>query len=845
MNEGFKTVTPKEISEIAERARARIRVALALKKEGIEITETQPGAGKNGEDLFLLSKKTATEGTEFIGGKSFSEIVTLLSQLEQARSKKLDFDLTGADKPIEKVDFDPTQEPVLSRDSVPVKPLTPADFDSTQPFLDSSSAVDVRHIVSQEPIALTQEKIASIVASNVQDMESLSSKPFDRTREIEEDPDTDAPNNIRSAEELSKSPVEEQVIYRDIVLPQKSKLNEEKESRVSVRIDPEVLFDQNFGISSEQLESIPGYEKLSELQKHVVFKNLQEYADQGRMPYVGVVYEGMFSVLGNISEKIPARGSKGMEAYGTVLGQFITGMATHGPKVFEQEGEILPGFIDLDLQGRREHRGELVAAMKSLNQSAGILSRTPASWLDDGIGTHSKDESRVMKFFKGRFSGARKNYNIYTERQKSYENAKSELSMTMRGAGFSESEIVRSFIESDKKVFELQFVQTSPDAVEAVQNIEDKNVWKDVGKSMVKTSKTVGTALAYFGLGFLGRTALTGVLGIAAAPTVAATLAGTRSWNRAAAELRERDRGARMGMTDSSSEALNIIPAQQIVNIGGEEREVGAIYKLKVLIEEFNSLPSDVSDTDRNELLSRIRTRTQYVEDKLKLNRIQFGSLKERPLHIANLFETLGMAQLITQEYNTMPKSALEEKLSKVLFVREDVLQNKRRRLQTKKVAWNAFRAGAFAVAGSYVAGLFEGESKNNGSIERETQPVPEVSEETSRVIETEVGGERLGTYTVQKGDTLSKIMSERIPSIAVLGDTHAQENAMQNIFRSVAPEELKAIGIQSGNVDRINVGDTIDMDLLLQSVESQRSTIDAARESFGTEPKWNNYQAK
>jgi hypothetical protein len=633
-------------------------------------------------------------------------------------------------------------------------------------------------------------------------------------------------------------------------VPKKSE-NEKHETRTQSPREKffDTRFSTEFGITKEAWKTIEGHDTLSLAQQKLVLENLRELSNRDT-PFMKGIWEGIKAKLGRGGES---------EDHLTTLTQLVRGVVLYGPKVHEDEetGELFPDFVDINKPPRSE-RKEYKTAIDALNRHAHVLAKTPASWLEDGIGTHSERESRAMSFIKEHLSPARKKYNEYQRILNSYEASKKALAQVLGGSGYSPSEIAQKLVEIDGKVYGLQFQQTSPEAVEEIKRIPDTGMWKEVMKSLCSTSN-----IGYMGLGYVGRTALAGALGIFAAPAVSATIAGGRSWNRTAAELRERDRGARSGVRDTSQEALNIVSAEMTMNIGGEKREVGVTQKLQKLLDKYQALNAKEDsmtpqnfEKEKNTILNHMRARVSYVEDKQRLNRISYGNKEEHAVQMTKLYETLAFAKIIlADQYNVEEKSELERRLHMVLFFREQRIQKRRRTLQTKKVAWNALRAGAFAYAGGELAekvrewdpgtkldslvkdynvdrvqvegGLKLDQVSATDTSDTSTPSVAESVSKTPEIPETP-------PYTIKSGDTLSGILKEQIPEIKNLGGGKAQENAIANILRGLSSEELKEIGIKSGDVNLIRPGDTINLDMLEDSIKSQQGVIDSAIARFG-----------
>ncbi len=625
-------------------------------------------------------------------------------------------------------------------------------------------------------------------------------------------------------------------------------------------------FESEFGVTKEIWEQIPGSEKLSPAQQKLVFENLREFNERDKAPFLKHAWEGIVEKLGRKKDVGPT-----LDA----LSRLVESAALYGPKVHEENGELLTDFVGIEIP--REHRKEWKQAFDALNAAAHRMSKTPASWQEDGIGTHSAQESKMMSFIKDSFSPSRKRYKEYQEIQASYEASKKELSRVLEAAHVDPIIIADRLVHIDKNMYMLQFQQTSPDAVEAIKDIPDANMWKMVGKSLCSKSN-----LGYMALGAVGRTALAGAMGVFAAPVTSAAIAGGRAWDRSAAEMRERDRAARMGARDTSGEALNIVSAEMTIDIAGEKREVGATQKLQYLIDKYRTLretndiegpPSPRYIKDMNNLLESIRVRASYVEDKQRLNRINFGDREERAVQMAKLYETLALAQMIVADNSAFPKidepipdwhkdknpKTLEERLASELSKTENIIQGKRRLRQVKEASWHALRAGSFSGAGVYLAGVVEemglgeklrtliqndsykmpeGLSAHDGplltaeEIARAEVPLNEILDipqpefsDTSPDLSALTGGEgglrALGSYEIQRGDTLTKIIREQMPG--------KQMSEIVKILNELSPEELQQIGVRSNNIDLIYAGETINTEALHKIIESHQSILEEA----------------
>jgi hypothetical protein len=70
---------------------------------------------------------------------------------------------------------------------------------------------------------------------------------------------------------------------------------------------------------------------------------------------------------------------------------------------------------------------------------------------------------------------------------------------------------------------------------------------------------------------------------------------------------------------------------------------------------------------------------------------------------------------------------------------------------------------------------------------------------------------EAVPSYTVVAGDNLMKILGRELPELQGLSPAE-QEHVIQTMLRSMTPEQLVELGVQSGNIDLIKPGETLDM---------------------------------
>ncbi len=595
----------------------------------------------------------------------------------------------------------------------------------------------------------------------------------------------------------------------------------------------------SFGISIEDLESIEGYTQLSEGQQQLVFRNLGEYKKSIEGGFLSDVWNGFMSRVSVFSESSSDKTRRNTDTFIAAAAKLVSHIQANGPKKFHKEEgstELLPDLVGIEYD--RENRKQEWEAVKNVNSIAHKLAKTPASWQEDGIGTHATNQSKIFSFFKDAFSGKREQYNKYQELQKSYEDAKSELASVLQKAGVSAGEIAGRLIEIDGRVSGLQFMQTSPDAVATIEKIPDTSTWKSIGKSLTDKSN-----LGWMAAGFGIRAAATslGFMNLAVAPVVSAALAGTRAWNKTAAELRERDRAARAGVAselgyeadkEASGVALNIIQASQIVEQNGIQKENGATQKLQALIERYQLLDNKPGNIEeRNKVFEQLQSRAQYMLDKQKLNRISFGTADVRPMNMAKFFETLAQAHVIIADNKRSEKSRTSKRMDQYLAYRENAIQDRRRILQSKKFTWHALRAGTLATAGALLADYVQSLRSAVSPVDASRAVAGKVSEfrtpdvrvapevPSAQAIDRAAGivadavPQTFEPYTVQSGDTLTRIVEKQLGG---------QGNVMK-VLKSLTPNEIRGLGLRSENIDKIYPDEKIDIGKLKAIFESRK----------------------
>lgn len=619
-------------------------------------------------------------------------------------------------------------------------------------------------------------------------------------------------------------------------------------------------FSKEFGISMEELAQIEGFEGLTLPQQRMVYENLVQstlgyvkeetlsrYSEaeaakraEAKSPYgkfVGNAWAGIRSVLTKdfnlikIEKEVVAKfANGGLITHKTILEQLVRGVPrTHQD---EETGELLVDLVHMEFD--RKNRPAEYEAVRKLNDAAHKFAKIPLAWREDTLGVDGVKENEwgVTKMLKERFSDSRKNHLSYKESERAFAEARGILEQTLREGGKNEKEIANILLGVDSRVNQLQFIQTSPDAVAELGNISDKNIYYETAKSLFSKS-----GLGYVALGYVGRTMATGLIGWFAAPVVSSGIAASKSWNKTAAELRERDRMARKGAVDMKEDALNIVSADSLIE--KTRRLLESYYKLEQEIDE--QVADGISPVELISksiaLIKRIVARADYIHDKQKLNKVNYGTRDQSIGKQVDLYELLGEVTVITQNYDLPANERLTARLDRYLEYKDKTIDTKRRSYRRAELGKQALIAGGFAVAGALIAEYFKsvpaarealpqstpqpatrglGAAPATESVTPPAAPVQEIAPKampSSPLVSPEVLS--LKSYSIKFGDTLTKILKENLPEIKNISNPVDKERALANLFKSLTPDELNAIGVRSGVVDSIYAGDTIKLDKL------------------------------
>ncbi len=773
-----------------------------------------------------------------------------------------------------------------------MNPIPVTDTKSELPKVDAADlSVEKEINIPQEPSTPSEDVIENKVQEEVTEVEEAKNaeEKFKETPVI--NPETSA------VKEAELPPVPQQIPDFNIEMPEK-------------KIDPWVTehLGKQFNIKPEDIASIEGFGYLSAPQQKFICENLAQLTlgnvreeaartvseavgmrksemTQNYGKFLGGVLAGTREVfMGGYTKlktekAVVARMEKGgIAQHGALLQELVNNIAKYGPRVNERAGgELVVDLVNIrDRASDQKIRKAEFFAISELNAAAYEFTKTPAEWKGRALGT---EEWKITNFFKEKVlrTSGKVQESAYEKRAAAYELKKLQLEEVLKQKGYDDTKIAETLIDLDSRVYQLQTLRTSPDAMAELANIKDRSFFAESAKHFF-----AGPG-AYMALGAVGRTLGGAALGFVGAPIASASVAWLRSWNRTAAELRERDRNARAGVVDKKKGALNVVAvedAERTIMVNGKPMQNGLTAKLERLLEQAEHATGD----QKKRLLEQLRLRVEYVHDKQKLQRVNYGKADGRVSRQVALTETLAksLAYLSAQDMMTevkpvsrfaRTKEKAKGRLDRELQRTERGIIEWRRLGREADVMKSVTVAASFSFVGALAADYFRKDSlffnesseatldtsqSSASTFDKEKSIFSGSFEDSAITAKEGVNKDRIfdgasdgsdsaevlslketAPYTIQRGDTLIGIMREKIPAIRGLGteSTMARENATMNILRDLTPKELQDIGITSGNVNKIYAGDSISIEKLNEAILARKGIIERAITRFGTTP--------
>ncbi|MEX2369067.1 MAG: hypothetical protein WD552_01580 [Candidatus Paceibacterota bacterium] len=362
-----------------------------------------------------------------------------------------------------------------------------------------------------------------------------------------------------------------------------------------------VRFSEEFSISLDDLETVPGFTELSDGQQRLVLDNFRKLTlsrieeegiasyreDKDNSNWLSKIGKGFLSSYYK-NKHITATGrelvSGGIDVHREALADVVKNTEESGLDL-DENGELIFACVD-EMEDLSDEEREII---ERFNKEAQAFSHTSSQWeYKDG-----------WSYFGG------KNQEAYSDQLTRYEDAHRELVDLLTDKKGLEVGLNES-ADIDKKVRFTQFFASDGKYEKALQNIKkDDDSWSDVIKSIGKERGK------YMAMGAVSRSSAVGVLGLVTpsffALTAGGVLAGAGlgayAGRKSGINTLEEDARLRRGGESGESELINVVPAEQLTQ------------KLRSLIEQIQD--PDLSTDDRDDAAAALKRRIRYTKQKV------------------------------------------------------------------------------------------------------------------------------------------------------------------------------------------------------------------------------------
>lgn len=491
----------------------------------------------------------------------------------------------------------------------------------------------------------------------------------------------------------------------------------------------------------ERIAQVPGFNEMKPSQQALVYRNVEQFHERKGNVFLRNVWSGILSKMPGAEKRAQTQESEERAAVEAAI-QFVrdNNLSAH----VTESGEILTKLVPIN-QGDipREKRPLVQGSIDALNKAAHDLASVPDDWKTDGTGTHANrfggTFGKIFDALKDDFSPARKRYIKYREKEAAYNEKKKAFIQSLLDAGIKEKEpgeFVKKLIQIDAQTTMTQYFNNSDKEVTQIQQTADMTRMQSIGQSLLSKAGEAKKYSLYAGIGFVGRRATAEYLSFLAAPGVSAIVGGWREWNKTAAERRDKDRLERLGVVATDALSLNLIQAGTYKDAQGRESP-GAIARMEERIAKARQLTKkNVSSSDEEvvKILRSLEARARHMEDKIRLNRVIFGTGAEKYINIARYFEVLGEARTLLVQQNFVADKN-DPFFKSIENAGQNAESNKEKARQDEKI--NASGKGAvialvFGTAGALLAEMLR---VNADALERVQEKIGTVATKVKETV--------------------------------------------------------------------------------------------------------------
>ncbi|GEM_PF-6401877 len=478
-------------------------------------------------------------------------------------------------------------------------------------------------------------------------------------------------------------------------------------------------FENLFGIKKEDLNSVEGFDELSEGQKRLVLQNMEgmalgrvkteaikqykeETAQKSFMPRVARGILKNFYVA-KAEKQIAGSVAGDKEANLELLKDFTrmtheSGIDAH----FGEKGDLVMDYTTCDVENPTDEEKQ---AFNYFNEVAVRLA-----------------EGNTREAGKGLKLDVRNNL-----LEAEYKSAIHKIIEIKASRGTSQREEYEEYAAIDKRVRMAQFLNANPEVEKELEEISSKPFWH---RALFNTATERG---GYMAMGYAGRgIAALGGLSVIGVPIVAAGAGAFFARRRAIRTVNEEFEAAKVGEKSSLMTQMEkkggFMQAKTSVEANALSRKIDS------LLERIEHTGNETEKAQLRTLLDKRLYYTHYVLDN-KL--VGFSGESKKLTEQYDLISKLGQAEIAVQMGEKEVINDLGSRLDDVLALKAQRGEKGRKGYIRKQVAMGAALGATFAVIGAEVRDLFFGGRS---------------SETAEHVLETQRGGKGVIGEIPEKG---------------------------------------------------------------------------------------------
>ncbi|MFH1677452.1 MAG: hypothetical protein ABH888_01420, partial [Patescibacteria group bacterium] len=395
----------------------------------------------------------------------------------------------------------------------------------------------------------------------------------------------------------------------------------------------EKIFNDDFGITAEELKKVSGFKELSDGQQKLVIENLRqlklakieiaavkkqkevdkfkgekkkfwqlkdEWTDTKK--HLLSIWRNSITKEGRVIEfkKETAEEEKtgGIDKHGTNLQSLVNEMKENGPEVEvvkEVDGKEKLEIQYIDKEKDFENlTGIEKTQVNNFNKIATKYSKMPYEW---SLKTADKDNRKKFGQSKEEFEGA-----------------KTEI-LNLKKEKSNEQEAMLYMNQIELKLSLDQILKAHPEVEEQLLKIKNESAFRSVLKNLATTKGAFAVG------GFLVRSFTMSTIGLIAAPATAGAIGGIRAWQKTKQEFREKEIMSRKGEKNISPEEQELIKQVDTIN--------NQIKKLLPIVEDKKQC-IELAKKDSKQLTEEEQKRLQKFRELEKLAEVKGEILKQR-----------------------------------------------------------------------------------------------------------------------------------------------------------------------------------------------------------------------